>query len=208
MPPTIEESWLLPFVDRAAPPGTALAFDIGANEGDWTRLLASRCDHVVSVEPDARAFAELSCRASSRNLAMRSAAYSHDGYVDLFMRPDAAQSSLLELHPIGAGAQAPAPIMHRLAVRCVTLDTLAARVKADWGIERVDFVKIDVEGAEGDVLAGATSEAFRGTKWLIEVHDRRAEVAAQLSRLGFASVQMIPHPSPSAHPCHFWVYAE
>jgi len=202
----IEEHWLLPILDRAAP--SRVAFDIGANEGDWMRLLAKRCAHVVAVEPDERAFATMVPFARPCDLALRSAAFSRDGYVELFMRPVAAQSSLLKTHPIGAGGQAPAPVLQSVAVRCVTLDTLAAQAKKTWGIDRVDFVKIDVEGAEGDVLAGATSEVFRGTRWLIEIHDRRAEVAEQLSRLGFESMQIIPHPSPSAHPHHFWIYAE
>jgi FkbM family methyltransferase len=208
MRPTIEEPWLLPFLDRGAPPGTALAFDIGANEGDWTKLLATRCGHVVSVEPDARAFAELASRARPDDLAVHAAAFSYDGSVNLFVRPNSVQSSLLELHPIGAGDQAPAPVTDRVSVSCLTLDSLAAQAKSAWGIERVDFVKIDVEGAEGDVLAGATSEAFQGTRWLIEIHDRRVEVAQQLARLGFTKIELIRHPSPSAHPGHYWFYAE
>jgi FkbM family methyltransferase len=202
----IEEHWLLPILGQA--PTGLLAFDIGANDGEWTRLLSGRHSHVVAVEPDERAFHHLRGCVRDCDLAINAAAFSSDGNVELFVRPNSVQSSLLEVHPIGAGGQADAPVVSVRSVSAVTLDSLAKLAFERWGGSRVDFVKIDVEGAEAEVLAGATSQAFRGTRWLIEVHDRLDQVAAQLHRLGFETVQAVAHPSPSAHPRHFWIYCE
>ena len=202
----IEEHWLLPILGQA--PTGLLAFDIGANDGEWTRLLSGRHSHVVAVEPDERAFHHLRGCVRDCDLAINAAAFSSDGNAELFVRPNSVQSSLLEVHPIGAGGQADAPVVSVRSVSAVTLDSLAKLAFERWGVSRVDFVKIDVEGAEAEVLSGATPEAFRGTRWLIEIHDRLQEVAAQLHRLGFETVQAVAHPSPSAHPRHFWIYCE
>ena len=204
----IEEHWLVPYLEAAAPVGARLAIDVGANKGEWTDLLSPRCEHVVSVEPDCRAFGDVARLSRACDLPLRAAAASHEGVSNLFMRQDAAQTSLLEFHPIGAGGQSDAPAVRSVKVECVTLDAISLRAKALWGVDSVDFIKVDVEGAEADVLAGATLPAFANTRWLIEVHDRREAVAAELARLGFSSVTMISHPSPSAHPHHFWVYAD
>ena len=76
-----------------------------------------------------------------------------------------------------------------------------------FGCADIDFVKIDVEGSEGDVLAGATPELFRDTRWLIEVHDRAEDVGHELARLGHDGIRVTKHPLEGAHPNHFWVFA-
>lgn len=204
----IEEHWLMPFLNSGAPSGSGLAFDIGANAGEWTGLLADRCGHVVAVEPDPRAFSLAKEKARPCDIAINAAAADSDGTVTLYMRPSAAQTSLLVDHPIGAGGQSEAPIVEQVACQSITLDSLAEMAAAAWGIDRVGFVKIDVEGAEGLVLRGATSAAFAETRWLIEVHDRQQEVEAELVRLGFTHATHIKHPIPGAHPRHFWLYAD
>ena len=57
---------------------------------------------------------------------------------------------------------------HRVRVRLQTLDALAA----DLGIDRIDLLKIDVEGAERDVLQGAQQllAASPQARLAIEIH--------------------------------------
>ena len=70
----IEEQWLVQFLETGAPVGTGVAFDIGANAGEWTGLLADRCGHVVAVEPDARAFAVAKEKTRPCDMAINAAA--------------------------------------------------------------------------------------------------------------------------------------
>jgi FkbM family methyltransferase len=49
-------------------------------------------------------------------------------------------------------------------VRCVTLDS----VLAEMGLDRIDFISIDVEGAEIDVLEGFSLERYKPSLVLIE----------------------------------------
>lgn len=199
----IEESWLVRFVQVAKDYGATVAFDIGANVGDWTEMLCESFDTVVAVEPDPRAFNALKARFDGRNVVcIHAAVTSASGPVSLYLRPHAVQSSLLADHPIGAGDQSDAPVVDVVQVRGMTMDD----VVAESGASGVLFVKVDVEGAEGDVLAGSTAQCLRDSAWLIEVHDRIKQVGSGLRDLGYDGIAVIPHPSDLAHPRHGWVY--
>jgi FkbM family methyltransferase len=203
----MEEPWLVEHILRAAE-SCDIAIDIGANKGDVSRLLAERFRGVLAVEPDPRAFAEL-CRSVPNNVCCHNAAANRrNGAVTLLLRPESVQSSLLEEHPIGAADQSEAPIVESVGVNGETLDFLLFVAREKFGDVGRVFVKVDVEGAEGDVLGGATDPAFSDAAWLIEVHDREVEVGVELQRLGYDDITITPHPAPKAHPKHFWIYAE
>lgn len=204
----IEESWLLQYIEKAKEFGATTALDIGANVGTWTEVLAEHFDRVIAVEPDHRAFAELVKQASGRVMCQHAAITSKMGAVDFHLRPHTVQSSLLLEHPVGSGDQGEAPVIETVGVNGMTLDFLLFTARERFGDLGTLFVKVDVEGAEGGVLAGATDEAFRQAAWLIEVHDRREAVGLGLQRLGYDGIAIVPHPHSSAHPEHGWVYTE
>ena len=200
-----EETWLLPYIEQSA---GGLAFDIGANVGEVTAAIAEHFEGVLAVEPDPRAFKDLVASAAKNVLCQHGAAAARNGATDLLLRPNSVQSSLLEEHPIGAGDQTEAPVIERVGVNTYTLDFLLFIARQRFGDLPLTFLKVDVEGFEGDVLAGATDPAFRSVRWLIEIHDREREVGLELQRMGYDDIEIIPHPHKGAHPKHFWVYAE
>jgi FkbM family methyltransferase len=204
---TVEEPWLVEHIVRASE-SCDIAIDIGANTGDVSRLLAERFRGVLAVEPDPRAFAELLGSVPKNVYCHNAAATRKNGAVTLHMRPESVQSSLLHEHPIGAADQADAPVVDSVGVNGETLDFLLFVARQRFGDFGRVFVKVDVEGAEGDVIGGATDKAFSDAAWLIEVHDREVEVGVELQRLGYDGITITPHPMPSAHKKHFWIYAE
>lgn len=204
---SIEEVWIVEYIKRAAQ-SCDVAIDIGANVGEVSAVMAEHFKHVLAVEPDPRAFAELVANAPKNVSCHNVAATRRNGAVQLHLRPNTVQSSLLEDHPIGAGDQTDAPIVETIGVNGETLDFLLFVAKQRFGEFGRVFIKVDVEGAEGDVLAGATDPTFWSAAWLIEIHDREQAVGAELERLGYDGIDIIPHPYQSAHPKHFWVYAE
>jgi len=204
----IEESWLVEYVLRAKAAGAKTAIDVGANVGEFSRLLAEHFDHVVAVEPDPRAFAILEKSVPSNVACLRAAVAAGSGDIDFHLRPHTVQSSLLLTHPIGAADQTEAPVIETIRTPCLSLDDVLAQARSRWGDVGRLFVKVDVEGAEGQVLAGAFDAAYRVAAWLIEIHDREREVEAALALLGFDEIDVIPHPYPSAHPKHMWFYAD
>ena len=119
----------------------------------------------------------------------------------LYRRTSALQSSLLPAHEIGDNG-ASVDIVEKTVVPCVTLDDLAVQYGPP------DFIKIDIEGAEVEALAGATLPCFSRCRWLIEIHATRSEVAQQIMRLAYQQLYIIPHPHPNAALGHEWFFVE
>jgi FkbM family methyltransferase len=165
------------------------AVDVGANIGYMTSLFAARVGEtgrVDSFEPHPRIFAEL-----ERNVAL------------LRARPDTAP---VRLHALALGArngsarltepaafgvnEGTATVVQRSphADGASGIDVRLARLDAVLGTERVALLKIDVEGAEAEVLGGA--ERLLAGKCIesvvYEAHDCEASPLHELlQRFGF-----------------------
>jgi len=133
-----------------------VVFDVGANRGDFTILLsdlAGPSGAVHAFEPLEPTFAALSRRAAresrSANLHLNRCACAADESRTAMYVPggDWAQAALRR-HAAGSWA-APCDVS-TIVVQTIALDAYVQSA----GVARVDFVKIDVEGAELDVLAG------------------------------------------------------
>jgi len=199
----MDEYWVKNYVNKSCDVN-GLALDIGANVGEWSSLMSKYFKQVISVEPDPRAFKELKASTPPSNVICKNAAVSsRSERLSLYLRDSPLQTSLLMEHPIGGCGAAEAPIVETVDIQTITLDQIA-----DISDLSIVFIKVDVEGAEEDVLAGATYPIFSRVKWLIEIHNKEAEVMGQLKRLGYESPTIIKHPNPAAHPQHFWIYAE
>ena len=127
--------------------------DVGAHLGTFTRVALRRGARVVvAVEPNPvnascfhRTFAaEI---GAGRVRLVAAAAWHSPGSLS-FELGDASQTG----HVAASGA-APRPPsgVRTVSVRAVTLDQIASELKLD----RVDFIKMDIEGAERHALAGA-----------------------------------------------------
>lgn len=186
------EPWLIHSMSGVA---RGHAVDIGANVGSWTRLLAADFALVTAVEADERAYGVLSSELPGNAVAIHGAACDRDGEISLYKRPSSEQTSLLEVHPIGAGGCAAAPVHEVVTVKAHTLDGLCP--------QGADFIKIDIEGAEVAVLSAASASVWARATFLVECHDTFDGVAKELERLGKA-VERVPHPIAGAHPGHCW----
>jgi FkbM family methyltransferase len=159
------------FLDRVLKPGMVFV-DVGANDGYYTLFAARRVGptgRVVAAEPSSRERAHL-----QRNLG-------RNGLDNVTVVPAAigGSSGLADLHlahGVHAGHNTLGSFAHDDVVRASLervaiepLDSVIARL----GLPRVDFVKIDVEGAEARVIAGAaTVLASLRPLLLIEVNDK------------------------------------
>jgi len=195
------EPWLVQYLPRAQAAGVAL--DVGANEGDWTRALADRCDAVHAFEPNPQVATRLRVAvAPYRNVRLVELALGDrvgDIDLDLYERSEWATSyPATSLDAYRAGE----PI-GSITVPCHTIDRLGYQFRS------VHYIKIDVEGAECAVLRGAkrTLAASRPTV-LTEVHSARNRdwTVGCLRRAGYV-VDVITHPDPAVPAGHCWVLA-
>lgn len=144
-----------------------VVYDIGAHTGSHTALMARRAQHVYSFEPEPSAFArlgELVLLNSVTNVTPFAVALgSQPGSFPLAIPQDGREMA----GTLEPGFQRTLNKAPSINVPVVSLD--------DWrrllDLEPPDFIKIDVEGFEDEVLRGAqkTLEEARPAL-LIEVH--------------------------------------
>jgi FkbM family methyltransferase len=144
-----------------------IVVDAGANWGYFSLLAAPAVGgegKVIALEPDPRQFARLARNLEMNQFAnvtaLQIAAASRDGMVGLLGYADDAANRGVSRIADTAGAA------HRFEVPCTTIDRLTD------SCARVDMVKIDVEGAEGDALAGMRDglAAARYASIVLELH--------------------------------------
>jgi len=140
------------FVERFLRPGM-IVLDIGAHHGFYTLLGSKKVGstgRVLAFEPSPRERKRLRRHIwfnQCKNVTVWECALGRaEGNADLFV-VDGAETGFNSLRPPNASQPT-----KTLSVRVATLDDCLSRE----GIERVDFVKMDVEGAEIEVLNGAT----------------------------------------------------
>lgn len=170
----------------------AVFVDIGGNKGDFS-LIAAR-----ATSDDARI---LCFEPEPDNVAWIRRSVARNGYRSIEVVPvalsDVAGTATLHLgeksgwHTLVRNADEPASDV--IDVATITLDAaLAAR-----GIDRVDVLKLDVEGAEDLVLAGAQHTLRPGHPMtlLLDLHPGRGvdpvATCARLEKLGFVMAEPV-----------------
>lgn len=153
-----------------------VAIDCGANLGEVSARLAATGARVIAFEPDPYAFAQLSERLGGLpNVELRQEAVAHRAGRLRLMRaanfgdnPDGAsvKSTLL------AGGRG-IDESQGIEVDVIDLPAFLGRLIAEHG--RVAFLKLDVEGAELDLLAAMDEQdLFGGIRCTVaETHERK-----------------------------------
>jgi FkbM family methyltransferase len=187
--PTVHPS-VLTFLN----PG-GVAIDVGANLGEWALPFARRVGpsgRVLAIEPALRAAAALdktlSANALSQAQVIRCAIGDHDGTVE-FVVPIVTSvrvdTGTARIGPVLAGHEA-------LKVGLRSLDSLLPEHRLD----RIDLVKIDVEGHERQVLDGARASLARFRPVLVletghEADGDRQAIHDLLGSLGYRMLGLL-----------------
>jgi FkbM family methyltransferase len=132
----------------------AMAFDIGANVGAFTCLMASLGHTIHSFEPIPETFCRLKNNVKSNRLLDRAhlnclAVGKEQGLVTFHIAENAAATNRMVLPGESRANNASSTQL----VATISLDDYCDR----QGIKRVDLVKLDVEGMEPYVLQGANA---------------------------------------------------
>jgi FkbM family methyltransferase len=148
------------------------AIDIGANVGHYAMQLSRLVPRVHAFEPHPRLAYVLRRNLPGNVHVSNQAVSNQDGRAVLtapvFSRPVEGMASISP----GAAIFGQAERVTRVRVRCTTLDSMAGR--------DIGFVKVDVEGHEMQVLAGAAVLiAQQRPVFLVEVEERHRAGAVQ-----------------------------
>jgi len=157
--------------------------DLGANECHFSSFVIDRFGaKVVAAEPNAALPAPEDPRLDLRRVAIGTSS----GSATLFVATDDSEASSIVARPAGV-------TVAEVTVETATLDELARDIEGE-----IDILKIDIEGAEVDVLLGVSDELLGRCRQLcVEYHDfcglvTRDDVARadrRLRSLGFRRVR-------------------
>lgn len=169
-----------PYVSHIFTPNKGdVVLDVGAHIGYFTLKAAQAVGSegiVIAVEPDPRNFKILKKNIRSnklRNVKLFNCALgSSMGYARLKMSSDPMRSALVNK------LQNRDPSLIKVEVK--TMDELCEEI----GVQKLNWVKIDVEGADSDVLKGGFKILTHPTKMIIEVTDN--ETLKLLTELGYS----------------------
>lgn len=179
-----------------------LAFDVGANIGQVAKLIAPRFESVVSFEPCAESYAILAAEAPANVTALPWAVSNVDGPITLYEAHESIQTGQL----VSSEGLYWGPLEGERRVEAFTLDTLTEL----HGVP--DFIKVDTEGHELQVIEGAMGTLASHPTLLIEVHHAAAgkAILAILDDLGGYDVSVVGHegrPESLAVENHWWIKA-
>jgi FkbM family methyltransferase len=166
-----------------------LFIDVGANVGRYAIMAARQMadkGNVVAIEPEPDNYNSLIRNIKLNKLtnvhAFNLACYFNESDLKLF------------LDPYGTGGHS---IVTHASERCITIHTKKLDdILRDLGNMHVDLIKIDVEGATPEVLAGATETiaSNNGVRILFEHYNDEhfTQSCEILKSRGFAVTKIVP----------------
>jgi FkbM family methyltransferase len=170
--------------------------DVGAHIGRYTLVAAKRAARVVAVEPDPSNLLilreNITLNRFSNVTVVPVALSNRPGRASLFLS-QSANKGMHSLEPDWSQAPSHIGIQETVEVDCETLDSI---VRTE-GLERVDWLKVDVEGHELAVLEGGQETLSRSRHLIIEVASRNATACRNLlEKAGFELVNMEKSGTP------------
>ena len=144
-----------------------VVFDIGANNGLFSLLMLNNgCKKVYAFEPNQESLVNLKhmFRDTDKVTSVEKAVYTEDKDLEFFMDPNNTTiGSLSEQHLLSEGSN-----IQKIIVPAISLKTFIR----DNNIDRISLVKIDIEGAEYEIIEHLEDEVFNKIdSFLIEYHD-------------------------------------
>jgi FkbM family methyltransferase len=150
--------------------------DLGAHVGVFSIKAAAVASRVISVEPDAYNFKLLNFNTRLNHLEnlilVNSAVADYDGETKLHLHSQSGMHSIVNMRA--------ATSVHSVNVKVRKLDTIVKELN----IERIDFLKIDVEGAELYVLTGGLNTLKKYRPFIVMEYHPILSGAAKSKILG------------------------
>ncbi len=169
-------------------PRGSVVVDVGANVGVFSLFAARMARIIYALEPSSSNFTLLlSNTAQAKNIVpLNLACAREDGHASLDVGSD----------PVSFSLAAQLPSMNQETVEVVSLATLFDRYR----IERCDFLKLDCEGCEFEIILDADARFFsRIDRIVMEYHDHLStrfshrDLLQSLRKLGFEAVVYKPN---------------
>lgn len=157
---TIERNGELYVLRKLGERGAKVIFDVGANTGYWALYAAGAAPvatiHSFEIFPETHAVLATNTAAQPRIVANAFGLSDRDGTVEVESAEGVNSAHFSTVTKFENGRRASCPVVR------------GDRYVAEAGIDRIDFLKIDVEGGEYDVLSGLGETLSRGAVDLVQ----------------------------------------
>jgi FkbM family methyltransferase len=187
--PHFSDVWYhLSYTKHCPIPLGAIVVDVGANVGVFSLFAARFANLVYSLEPASSNFSRLVQNVSGTGnvVPLRCACAAQDGEATLDLSGLPVTFSLMTKSSSGVAE----------SVRVISLETLFEQHK----IERCDFLKLDCEGAEFEIILDTAPSVFnRVQRIVMEYHDHLSEyfshrdLVEKMQSLGFRIMEYNPN---------------
>lgn len=159
-----------------------IVFDVGANEGDWTRSLlqlVSPDAHIYAFDPSATNVDKLRQIADSRVTVVPTALGNFEGQAPLYTPfPGSGMGSLLNFRPTSTHDVA---ALDQETVQVTSLDSFVKK----QGISSIEFMKMDLEGSEYAALEGGIETLRAGIVQALSFEFGQCNIASRTYLLDF-----------------------
>jgi len=163
--------------------------DVGAYQGLYTVYACKHAKKVLAVEPNPMALAYLKTNIALNNchntIVVPKAAGDRRGVVKLRIPRPAKKGHISTMASIVWSFKEALEI----DVEADTLDNIVDEA----GLDTIDIVKIDVEGAEGLVVKGAERTLRKARAILVEIWPENTWIISYLQALGYRLTKVIDH---------------
>jgi FkbM family methyltransferase len=179
-------------------PGAKTFIDIGAHIGIYTlyahRLMSRRFEHfrIVAVEPHPISYSvlERKIKGLANVVLLKEAVYVKDNETIFYLGSLHRSSSITPTEHHVRGGLLSGEIIN---IKTVRIDSLIRRLK----LERVDLLKMDIEGAEYIILTDPTLDLSVVENMIVEVHysyrsKESVEIIRALAQKGFKIAPLYP----------------
>jgi FkbM family methyltransferase len=160
-----------------------LIFDIGANIGNTVEQFSRKATQVIAFEPNPSLVAELRTRFPQKNIQIEEIALSDKEGSAIFHLSPSHTISTLSSEWVGESRFSHTHRWNQdISVRTSTLDLMIDK----WGTP--DYIKIDVEGHEEQVISGLTRllpQTTMSFEWAEEMKESIRRTLLRLDDLGY-----------------------
>lgn len=153
-------------------------FDVGANVGNYTQLLAAEFPeaHIYAFEPNEHSYGSLVENAGESAVCVNAGLGAQNKQVTMYTYGDSLASSHASLHDNVFHAYHRRDDLAEVDVDLETLDGFCEQ----YSVSRIDFLKIDTEGSELEVLKGAEGMLSEDRIDVIQFEFGECDIAARV----------------------------
>lgn len=180
-----EENFIRKMLPSLIKSNNPTLLDVGAYEGNYSELLSCSftTGKIYSFEPNPKTFIRLMNNLRNNATGINKAVGARRGFLDLYDHADSEGSEHASLHE-GVISSIHGSVASSVKVEVTTIDEFSQ----EHNIDHIDFLKVDAEGHELQVLKGAEKMIKNNSIGIIQIEFNEMNVISRVFFRDFVSL--------------------